>query len=110
MKEEELVVLGIGAGVDIVEKQDALEGRRFWRDERGGRVGGNWGTRWASDGDCLAECVQRLLEFWIVLEKRLDLGDGVKDGGVILAAEGPADLGEGLIGELSGEIHRDLAR
>ena len=50
-----------------------------------------------------------LLEFGIFLEQALDLVDGVQDGGVVLAAEGAADLGERGVGELAGEVHRDLA-
>ena len=43
-------------------------------------------------------------------EQSLDLLDGVQNGGVILAAEGAADFGEGGVGELAGEVHGDLAR
>ena len=38
------------------------------------------------------------------------LRDGVDDGGVVLASEGLADLGEGGVGEGLDEVHRDLSR
>ena len=36
--------------------------------------------------------------------------DRVQDGGVVLAAEGAADLGQGGVGELAGEVHGHLPR
>ena len=40
----------------------------------------------------------------------VDLADGVHHGGVVLAAELAADLGQRRLGELFGQVHGDLAR
>src|SRR5882724_5595500 len=39
----------------------------------------------------------------------LDLADGVHDGGVTAAVEGSGDLWKGEVGELTGEVHGELA-
>src|ERR1700750_2744325 len=49
-------------------------------------------------------------EFLVALAQLRRLAAGVQDGGVVAAAEGPADLRQALLRELLGERHRDLAR
>src|SRR6266852_3544032 len=107
---EKLVVLGIVEGVDTVNRGESAKGREFAGRKTGGWSGGSGGRYGGSQRDALGKGVEGLLEFGILLDESLDLGDGVQDSGVILAAEGPPDLGERGVGELAGEVHGDLAR
>ena len=58
----------------------------------------------------LCEFVEHAVEVLVVLALQIDLLDGVQDGGVVLAAELAADLGQRGLGEVLAEIHGDLAR
>src|SRR2546425_7749598 len=49
-----------------------------------------------------------LVERGIFPHQRLDLIDGMEHGRVVLATEGPADLGERGVGEVARQIHSDL--
>src|SRR5690606_11791074 len=65
----------------------------------------------------LASCAQGLfdevelaIELGVVLAQFRHALDRVHHGGVVATPEGLADLGEALLGEFLGEVHRDLAR
>jgi hypothetical protein len=58
----------------------------------------------------LHELVDGAVEVLVGAAGFVDFGDGVHDGGVVLAAELTADLGEGGFGHLLCEVHGDLAR
>ena len=44
------------------------------------------------------------------VELAVELVDGVDHGGVVAAAETRADLRQGRLGEIAGEVHGDVAR
>ncbi len=58
----------------------------------------------------LHQFVDGAVEIFVGAALLVDLADGVHDGGVVLAAELASDLGERRLGQLLGEVHRDLAR
>ena len=69
-------------------------------------------------GDDAAHARRMVLMMWssvrrnfgILLQEGVDLVDGVKHGGVVLAAEAPPDVRVGVAGQLAGEVHGHLAR
>src|SRR5215813_7403112 len=84
-------------------------GRRAWRVS-GARVqaAGMPGDGGGSQRYPLGQRVDSLLELRVLLDHRLELGDRVEDGGMVLAAEGAPDVTQRRVGELAREIHRDL--
>ncbi len=58
----------------------------------------------------LDRLLQKEVELLVPGPTLLDLLTGVKDGGVIPPPEVGADLLEGVVGELPGQVHADLAR
>ncbi len=54
--------------------------------------------------------IDGVLERGILLDERLDLGDGVKHRGVILAPERPSNFAERRVRELPSQIHGNLTR
>src|SRR5690349_1194272 len=74
-----------------------------------GYGGGEFGRERGSQGDPLDKSVDRLAELWVLLHEDLDLVHRVQHGRMVLAAERAADLRQRGMGELTGEIHRDLA-
>ena len=74
------------------------------------RAGSLWGS--ASDPSLNggSDPVDRALDTVVSQQEVLDLLDGVDDGRMVLVSEDGADVGEGLVGHLSGEENGDLAR
>ncbi len=60
-------------------------------------------------GEGFHQLVDGSIQVLVLAALLVDLGDGVHDGGVVLAAELAADLGQGGFGHLLGEVHGDLA-
>src|SRR5262245_60097816 len=96
-------------------------GRRWWmgRGEAAGEAGAPRATHasvqgtagrsaWRGgrslDPDGVDDLIDGLAELGVFLEEGLDLVDGVEDGGVVLAAEAAADVGERVAGELAAEV------
>src|SRR5262245_65805768 len=83
-------------------------GRRAWRVSGArGQAAGMPGDGGGSQRYPLGQRVDSLLELRVLLDHRLKLGDCVEHGGVVLAAEGAADIAQGSGGELTREIHGD---
>src|SRR5262249_33238308 len=85
-------------------------GRRAYRGHAlRGQAAGKPGDGGGSQRYPLGQRVDSLLELRVLLDHRLKLGDCVEHGGVVLAAEGAADIAQGSVGELTREVHGDLA-
>src|SRR5215510_4157842 len=85
-------------------------GRRAWRVSGvRGQAAGKPGDGGGSQRYPLGQRVDSLLELRVLLDHRLKLGDRVEHRGVVLAAEGAADVAQGSVSELTREIHGDLA-
>lgn len=56
----------------------------------------------------LLEAVDVLLQRRVLFEGRFDLVDGVENGRVVLATELVTDLGQGVVGQFTGEVHGNL--
>ncbi len=72
----------------------SVTSQRMQRPWRGGQGGAGRGDGGGSQGNPLGERVDRLLELWIFLKEGLELGDGVDDRRVVLAAEGAPYVAE----------------
>ena len=59
--------------------------------------------------DCCAQLGDRFGELVVLAEARFDPAQGVEHGGVVAAAVEAADLGQREVGQLAGEVDRDLA-
>src|SRR5687768_2828812 len=55
------------------------------------------------------DLLDRAAESRILRAALSDALDGVHHGGVVAAVEGARNFGKGELGELAGEVHRDLA-
>src|SRR5262244_1628794 len=75
-----------------------------------GQAVGQLGDGGGSQRYPLGQRVDRLFELRVLLDHQLELGDRVEDGGMVLPAEGAPDVTQRRVGELAGEIHRDLTR
>src|SRR5437870_10018258 len=69
-----------------------------------------WWKTPATSSERLDKAVDAPVEFRVALAQGVDLANRVDHGGVVLAPEGLADLGQGGPSERLDEVHRDLAR
>src|SRR5215470_4058037 len=84
-------------------------GRRAWRVQAlRGQAAGKLGGGGGSQRYPLGQRVDSLLELRVLLDHRLELGDRVEDGGMVLAAERAPDVTQRRVGELARKIHGDL--
>ena len=60
--------------------------------------------------DILHHIIHQLADFDVSFEQLLHLGDRVEDGGVVSAAKEIADLLDGEVRQLSGDVNRDMPR